>query len=177
MRCHKIAKFRVADSTDSHELNRIFANTVFARFVALAQIFFKQTQHRALIQTGSYSSKGACYSQSKISGLHKNYGIFEDKCQFIPVKHKLFTSYENSLILPVVYMINKKQQIMRRECYLPALKIQQRCDKSASYFLLFSTTEKSAFTWGGYSSTGPYLFLCSVHTGGYSNWPLIKIGR
>ena len=66
---------------------------------------------------------------------------------------------------------------LRRECYLPALKIQQRCDKSASYFLLFSTTEKSAFTSGGYSSTGPYLFLCSVHTGGYSNGPLIKIGR
>ena len=33
---------------------------------------------------------------------------------------------------------------LRRECYLPALKIQQRCDKSASYFLLFSTSEKSA---------------------------------
>ena len=48
---------------------------------------------------------------------------------------------------------------------------------AASYFLLFSTTEKSAFTAGGYSSTGPYLFLCSVHTGGYSNGPLIKIGR
>ena len=66
----------------------------------------------------------------------------------------------NYLILPIVYIINKKskflfiQQVyaicyaigrLRRECYLPALKIQQRCDKSASYFL-FSTTEKSAFT-------------------------------
>ena len=30
-------------------------------------------------------------------------------------------------------------------CYLPALKIQQRCDKSSSYFLLLSTTEKISF--------------------------------
>ena len=62
-------------------------------------------------------------------------------------------------------------------CYLPAFKIQQRCDESASYFLLFSTSEKSAFTSGGYSSMGRYLFLCSVNTSGYSNGPLIKIGR
>ena len=48
---------------------------------------------------------------------------------------------------------------LRRECHLPALKIQQCYDKSASYFLLFSTTEKSASTSGGYSSTGPYFYV------------------
>ena len=45
--------------------------TVFARFVARALIFFNQTHYRALIQTGPYSSTGACYFQSKI--MHKNY--------------------------------------------------------------------------------------------------------
>ena len=75
------------------------------------------------------------------------------------------------IINAICYAIGR----LRREYYLPVLKIQQHCDKSASYFLLFSTTEKSAFTSGGYSSTGPYLFLCSVHTGVYSNKPLTKI--
>ena len=45
--------------------------TVFARFVARALIFFNQTHYRALIQTGRYSSTGACYFQSKI--INKNY--------------------------------------------------------------------------------------------------------
>ena len=48
-----------------------FSFTVFARFVARALIFFNQTHYRALIQTGPYSSTGACYFQSKI--MHKNY--------------------------------------------------------------------------------------------------------
>ena len=77
------------------------------------------------------------------------------------------------VINAICYAIGRR----RRDCYLPALKIQQRCYKSASYFQMFSTTEKSAFTSGGHSSTGPYLFLGSVHTGGYSNGLLIKIGR
>ena len=44
--------------------------TVFTRFVARALIFFNQTHYWALIQTGPYSSTGACYFQSKI--MHKN---------------------------------------------------------------------------------------------------------
>ena len=66
--------------------------TVFARFVARAHIQLNSLP-------GPYSSTGACYFQSKITGIHKNYGIFEDKhfttlilfpCQLIHVKHKLF---------------------------------------------------------------------------------------
>ena len=54
-------------------------NTVFACFVARALIFFNQTHYQALIQTGPYSSTGACYFQSKI--MYKNYRwrqIFHD---------------------------------------------------------------------------------------------------
>ena len=58
-------------------------------------------------------------------------------------------------------------------CYLPAHKIQQRCDKSTSYFLLFSTTEKSAFTLGGHSSTGSYFYVlltwAAIQTGSYQS--------
>ena len=45
--------------------------TVFTRFIARALIFFNQTQYQALIQTGSYSSTGACYFQSKIRYAQK----------------------------------------------------------------------------------------------------------
>ena len=60
-----------------HNFNE--TNTVFTRFVARALIFFNQTHYRALIQTGTCSSTGACYFQSKI--MHKNYlwrQIFHD---------------------------------------------------------------------------------------------------
>ena len=52
-------------------LEGIFANSVYARLTARALIFFNQTHYRALIQTGPYSSTGACYFQSKI--MYKNY--------------------------------------------------------------------------------------------------------
>ena len=47
------------------------------------------------------------------------------------------------------YVINA---ICYLSCHLQALKIQRRCDKSASYFVVFSTTEKSAFL----PRAGPY---------------------
>ena len=47
--------------------------TVFARFVARALIFFNQTHYLAFIQTGPYSSTGACYFQSKI--VHKIFSV------------------------------------------------------------------------------------------------------
>ena len=43
------------------------SNTVFARFVARALIFFNLTHCRAPIQTGVYLCTGACYFQSKIT--------------------------------------------------------------------------------------------------------------
>ena len=46
--------------------------TVYARLTARALIFFNQTHYQALIQTGPYSSTGACYFQSKI--MHKKHG-------------------------------------------------------------------------------------------------------
>ena len=49
----------------------ILLYTVFTRFIARALIFFNQTQYQALIQTGSYSSTGACYFQSKIRYAQK----------------------------------------------------------------------------------------------------------
>ena len=61
----KLAQKRLQALRDTKEF------TVFTRFVARALIFFNQTHYRALIQTGPYSSTGACYFQSKI--MHKNY--------------------------------------------------------------------------------------------------------
>ena len=46
---------------------RVYAPTVFTRFVARALIFFNLTHCRAPIQTGVYLSTGACYFQSKIT--------------------------------------------------------------------------------------------------------------
>ena len=67
-------------------------------------------------------------------------------CYVIKVFYYVMNAY---VINAICYAIGRP----RRECYFPALKIQLRCATSASYILLFSTTEKSAFTSGGYSST------------------------
>ena len=49
-------------------------------------------------------------------------------------------------------------------CYLAELKIQQRCDKSASHFLLFSITKKISFYIGQVFKQGPlFIFMFCSH--------------
>ena len=88
-----------------------FQFTVFARFVAQAHIFFQLSS-----LSGPYSSTGACYFQSKITSIHKNYDIFEDKYfttlilfprQFIHVKHKLFIFYLFSKCIGMLFSSSK----------------------------------------------------------------------
>ena len=126
-------------------LNRVKARFGEYRICLLCSLGPHFFQLNSLL--GPYLSMGACYFQSKTTGIHKNYGIFEDNyfTTLILFECQMGAFYTiNSLLLAgksaFCYVINAICYVtrrLRRECYLPAPKIQQRCDKSASYFLLF----------------------------------------